>query len=152
VLKINPPDEKEAAQLRVGSGLTSYIFPGQNPWLLDALAARKANVIAMESIPRITRAQKMDALSSMANIAGYRAVVEAANHFGRFFTGQITAAGKVPPAATTAPRSGRAPSTTSTSTAPATPAPRARWPATPRATCCGQDSCARVSSWRSRRT
>jgi NAD(P) transhydrogenase subunit alpha len=98
VLKINPPDEKEAAQLRMGGGLTSYIFPGQNPWLLDALAARKANVIAMESIPRITRAQKMDALSSMANIAGYRAVVEAAHHFGRFFTGQITAAGKVPPA------------------------------------------------------
>ncbi len=98
VLKLNPPNEKEAAQLRVGGGLISYIFPGQNPWLLDALAAREANVIAMESIPRITRAQKMDALSSMANIAGYRAVVEAANHFGRFFTGQITAAGKVPPA------------------------------------------------------
>jgi len=98
VLKINPPDEKEAAQLRERAGLISYIFPGQNPWLLDALAARKANVVAMESIPRITRAQKMDALSSMANIAGYRAVVEAAHHFGRFFTGQITAAGKVPPA------------------------------------------------------
>ncbi len=98
VLKLNPPNEKEAAQLREGAGLTSYIFPGQNPWLLDALASRKANVMAMESIPRITRAQKMDALSSMANIAGYRAVVEAANHFGRFFTGQITAAGKVPPA------------------------------------------------------
>lgn len=98
VLKINPPDEKEAAQLREGGGLISYIFPGQNPWLLDALATRKASVVAMESIPRITRAQKMDVLSSMANIAGYRAVVEAANYFGRFFTGQITAAGKVPPA------------------------------------------------------
>ena len=98
VLKINPPDEKESAQLRERAGLISYIFPGQNPWLLDALAARKANVVAMESIPRITRAQKMDALSSMANIAGYRAVVEAAHYFGRFFTGQITAAGKVPSA------------------------------------------------------
>ncbi|MDA0204941.1 MAG: Re/Si-specific NAD(P)(+) transhydrogenase subunit alpha [Acidobacteria bacterium] len=98
VLKLNPPVEKEAAQLREGGGLIAYIFPGQNPWLLEALAARKANVIAMESIPRITRAQKMDALSSMANIAGYRAVVEAAYQFGRFFTGQITAAGKVPPA------------------------------------------------------
>ena len=98
VLKFNPPTEKEAAQLRAGGGLIAYIFPGQNPWLLGALAARRANVIAMESIPRITRAQKMDALSSMANIAGYRAVVEAAHQFGRFFTGQITAAGKVPPA------------------------------------------------------
>lgn len=98
VLKLNPPDEKEAARLREGAGLISYIFPAQNPWLLESLAVRKADVIAMESIPRITRAQKMDALSSMANIAGYRAVVEAANHFGRFFTGQITAAGKVPPA------------------------------------------------------
>ena len=76
----------------------SFIWPAQNPELLQQLAARKATVLAMDSVPRISRAQKLDALSSMANIAGYRAVIEAAHHFGRFFTGQITAAGKVPPA------------------------------------------------------
>jgi H+-translocating NAD(P) transhydrogenase subunit alpha len=76
----------------------SFVWPAQNPQLMEALAARKATVLAMDSVPRISRAQKLDALSSMANIAGYRAVIEAAHAFGRFFTGQITAAGKVPPA------------------------------------------------------
>ncbi|PHS69463.1 MAG: NAD(P)(+) transhydrogenase (Re/Si-specific) subunit alpha [Methylophaga sp.] len=78
--------------------LISYIWPAQNEDLMQNLAAKQATVLAMDSIPRLSRAQKMDALSSMANISGYRAVVEAAQHFGRFFTGQITAAGKVPPA------------------------------------------------------
>ncbi|TDJ47071.1 MAG: Re/Si-specific NAD(P)(+) transhydrogenase subunit alpha, partial [Gammaproteobacteria bacterium] len=78
--------------------LISFLWPAQNQSMLDALAAKGVTAIAMDSIPRISRAQKLDALSSMANIAGYRAVVEAAQHFGRFFTGQITAAGKVPPA------------------------------------------------------
>jgi proton-translocating NAD(P)+ transhydrogenase subunit alpha len=78
--------------------LISFIWPAQNEELLSRLAARKASVLAVDSVPRISRAQKMDALSSMANIGGYRAVVEAAQHFGRFFTGQITAAGKIPPA------------------------------------------------------
>ena len=78
--------------------MISFVWPGQNEDLMNRLAAQKANVLAMDSVPRISRAQKLDALSSMANIAGYRAVIEAANHFGRFFTGQITAAGKVPPA------------------------------------------------------
>src|SRR4051794_41224498 len=84
--------------LRPGTTLVSFIWPAQNPELMQALAARKATVLAMDSVPRISRAQKLDALSSMANIAGYRAVIEAAHQFGRFFTGQITAAGKVPPA------------------------------------------------------
>ena len=78
--------------------LISFLWPGQNPELLQQLTQTGATVMAMDSVPRISRAQKMDALSSMANIAGYRAIVEAAQHFGRFFTGQITAAGKVPPA------------------------------------------------------
>jgi NAD(P) transhydrogenase subunit alpha len=81
-----------------GQILISFLWPAQNPALLEKLAARRLTAIAMDSIPRISRAQKLDALSSMANIAGYRAVIEAAQHFGRFFTGQITAAGKVPPA------------------------------------------------------
>ncbi len=88
----------EADLLRPGQTLISFIWPGQNPDLMEKLAATGANVLAMDSVPRISRAQKMDALSSMANIAGYRAIVEAAGVFGRFFTGQITAAGKVPPA------------------------------------------------------
>ena len=88
----------EAELLREGGTLISYIWPAQNEELMQRLAQRKITVMAMDSVPRISRAQKLDALSSMANIAGYRAVVEAANHFGRFFTGQITAAGKVPPA------------------------------------------------------
>ena len=78
--------------------LITFLWPAQNPELLKKLAAKKVTALAMDSVPRISRAQKMDALSSMANIAGYRAIVEAAQHFGRFFTGQITAAGKVPPA------------------------------------------------------
>jgi len=88
----------ETQMLREGATLISFIWPGQNAALLERLAARGANVLAMDAVPRISRAQKLDALSSMANIAGYRAVVEAATIFPRFFTGQITAAGKVPPA------------------------------------------------------
>src|SRR5438046_6014657 len=84
--------------MREGGTLVSFLWPAQNPDLMQALAAKKATVLAMDSVPRMSRAQKLDALSSMANIGGYRAVIEAAHHFGRFFTGQITAAGKVPPA------------------------------------------------------
>ena len=91
-------DLHEADLLSEGGTLISFIWPGQNKDLVDRLSARKATVLAMDCIPRISRAQKMDALSSMANIAGYRAVLEAANEFGSFFTGQMTAAGKVPPA------------------------------------------------------
>lgn len=104
VLKVRPPDmhpdlnKHETELLREGGTLISFIWPAQNQDLLDKLAGRKATVLAMDAVPRISRAQKMDALSSMANIAGYRAIVEAANNFGRFFAGQITAAGKVPPA------------------------------------------------------
>lgn len=98
VLKVNAPDDEEIALLREGSTLISFIWPAQNPQLMEKLAARNINVMAMDAVPRISRAQSLDALSSMANIAGYRAVVEAAHEFGRFFTGQITAAGKVPPA------------------------------------------------------
>jgi proton-translocating NAD(P)+ transhydrogenase subunit alpha len=98
VFKVRGPDSDEVALLREGGMLVSFIWPAQNPDLLKALAARKATVLAMDSVPRISRAQKLDALSSMANIGGYRAVIEAAHAFGRFFTGSITAAGKVPPA------------------------------------------------------
>ncbi|NET59923.1 MAG: Re/Si-specific NAD(P)(+) transhydrogenase subunit alpha [Symploca sp. SIO2E6] len=104
VLKVRPPQEHptvgkdETDLLSEGGTLISFISPAQNQELLEKLSGRQATVLAVDTIPRITRAQKMDALSSMANIAGYRAVVEAANNFGRFFTGQITAAGKVPPA------------------------------------------------------
>jgi NAD(P) transhydrogenase subunit alpha len=98
VYKVRAPSAEEVGLLREGGTLVSFIWPAQNPELLKQLAARKATVLAMDSVPRISRAQKLDALSSMANIAGYRAVIEAAHHFGRFFTGQITAAGKVPPA------------------------------------------------------
>ena len=98
VFKVRAPDRDEIALLREGGMLVSFIWPAQNPDLLQALAAKKATVLAMDSVPRISRAQKLDALSSMANIAGYRAVIEAAHAFGRFFTGSITAAGKVPPA------------------------------------------------------
>ncbi|MDF7630383.1 Re/Si-specific NAD(P)(+) transhydrogenase subunit alpha [Erwiniaceae bacterium L1_55_4] len=98
VLKVNAPDDQEIELTRVGSTLVSFIWPAQNPALLEKLAARQVTVMAMDSVPRISRAQALDALSSMANIAGYRAIVEAAHEFGRFFTGQITAAGKVPPA------------------------------------------------------
>ncbi|HMM75988.1 MAG TPA: Re/Si-specific NAD(P)(+) transhydrogenase subunit alpha [Gammaproteobacteria bacterium] len=102
VLKVRGPAEHpgsdEFALLREGGTLISFLWPAQNPSALEKLAARRATVLAMDSVPRISRAQKADALSSMANIAGYRAVIEAAQHFGRFFTGQVTAAGKVPPA------------------------------------------------------
>ena len=98
IFKVRAPGSEELAMMREGATLVSFIWPAQNPPLMQALAAKKATVLAMDSVPRISRAQKLDALSSMANIAGYRAVIEAAHHFGRFFTGQITAAGKVPPA------------------------------------------------------
>jgi len=98
VFKVRGPSSEEVALMREGSTLVSFIWPAQNPELLQQLAARRVTALAMDSVPRISRAQKLDALSSMANIAGYRAVIEAAHHFGRFFTGQITAAGKVPPA------------------------------------------------------
>jgi NAD(P) transhydrogenase subunit alpha len=98
VMKVRGPDEEEASRIRSDQALISFLWPAQNPELLEKLTATGGTVLAMDSVPRISRAQKVDALSSMANIAGYRAVVEAAQHFGRFFTGQITAAGKVPPA------------------------------------------------------
>lgn len=98
ILKVNAPEEDEIALLNPGTTLISFIWPAQNPALMEKLAARNVTVMAMDSVPRISRAQSLDALSSMANIAGYRAIVEAAHEFGRFFTGQITAAGKVPPA------------------------------------------------------
>src|SRR4051794_21794411 len=98
IFKVRAPSAEEVQMMREGATLVSFIWPAQNPQLMEALAAKKATVLAMDSVPRISRAQKLDALSSMANIAGYRAVIEAAHHFGRFFTGQITAAGKVPPA------------------------------------------------------
>jgi NAD(P) transhydrogenase subunit alpha len=98
VFKVRAPNADEVRMMREGQTLVSFIWPAQNPQLMQDLAARRATVLAMDSVPRMSRAQKMDALSSMANIAGYRAVIEAAQHFGRFFTGQITAAGKVPPA------------------------------------------------------
>lgn len=98
VTKVRAPEANEVELVREGQTLISFIWPAANEELMQKLAARKASVIAMDMVPRISRAQKMDALSSMANIAGYRSVVEAANNFGRFFTGQITAAGKVPPA------------------------------------------------------
>lgn len=104
ILKVRGPEQHpdlnihESELLREGQTLISFIWPAQNEELMQKLVATKANVLAMDSVPRISRAQKMDALSSMANIAGYRAIIEAAENFGRFFTGQITAAGKVPPA------------------------------------------------------
>ncbi|MCC5976177.1 MAG: Re/Si-specific NAD(P)(+) transhydrogenase subunit alpha [Rubellimicrobium sp.] len=98
VVKVRQPDEAEMGLLRKGQTLISFFWPGQNPELLEAATAAGSTVVAMDMVPRISRAQKMDALSSMANIAGYRAVIEAGNNFGRFFTGQVTAAGKVPPA------------------------------------------------------
>ncbi|ANY83816.1 NAD(P) transhydrogenase subunit alpha (plasmid) [Microvirga ossetica] len=98
VVKVRPPMEEEIGHLRQGQTLISFVWPAQNEDLLEQAKARGATLIAMDMVPRISRAQKMDALSSMANIAGYRAVIEAGNAFGRFFTGQVTAAGKVPPA------------------------------------------------------
>ena len=98
VMKVRAPEGDELDLLRSGQALISFLWPAQNPLLLQSLTERGVTALAMDSVPRISRAQKMDALSSMANIAGYRAVVEASQHFGRFFTGQITAAGKIPPA------------------------------------------------------
>ncbi|RQR45736.1 Re/Si-specific NAD(P)(+) transhydrogenase subunit alpha [Burkholderia sp. Bp9140] len=104
VIKVRPPEfhpalaVDEATLVKPGATLIGFIWPAQNPALLEQLAARGTNVLAIDCVPRISRAQKLDALSSMANMAGYRAVIEAANHFGRLFTGQITAAGKMPPA------------------------------------------------------
>jgi len=98
ILKVRGPDDEETARLQSGQTLISFLWPAQNPELLEQLTGRGVTAMAMDSIPRISRAQKMDALSSMANIGGYRAVVEAAQYFPRFFTGQITAAGKVAPA------------------------------------------------------
>nr|WP_302480783.1 Re/Si-specific NAD(P)(+) transhydrogenase subunit alpha [Leisingera sp. ANG59] len=98
VAKVRQPDATELKRLTKGKTLISFFNPAGNEEGMELAKSKKANVIAMEMVPRISRAQKMDALSSMANIAGYRAVIEAGNNFGRFFTGQITAAGKVPPA------------------------------------------------------
>ncbi len=104
VLKVQPPIQNQSLQtheldlLPAGGTLISFFWPARNKDLLERYKNRPINILAMDAVPRISRAQKFDALSSMANIAGYKAVIEAANHFGRFFTGQITAAGKVPPA------------------------------------------------------
>ena len=98
IFKVNAPTLAEVDKIRDGATLISLLSPALNPDLVDALAARPITVLAMDAVPRISRAQPLDALSSMANIAGYRAVIEAAHVFGRFFTGQVTAAGKVPPA------------------------------------------------------
>lgn len=104
IFKVRAPEQHtslnmhEADLMHDGQTLISFLWPAQNEDLMKKLSSKKVNVLAMDSVPRISRAQKMDALSSMANIAGYRAIVEASHNFGRFFTGQITAAGKVPPA------------------------------------------------------
>ena len=104
VLKVRPPDLQRALGvhevdlLRPGAVLISFLWPGKNAAIVERLSAAKVTAIAMDQVPRITRAQKIDALSSMANIAGYRSVIEAASFYGRFFTGQMTAAGRVPPA------------------------------------------------------
>ena len=104
ILKVQPPDQNPTLNVhevdlpREGTTIISFLWPGKNKELIDRMAARKLTVLAMDQVPRISRAQKMDALSSMANIAGYRAVIEAASFYGRFFTGQMTAAGKVPAA------------------------------------------------------
>ncbi|MEU9570845.1 Re/Si-specific NAD(P)(+) transhydrogenase subunit alpha [Streptomyces massasporeus] len=98
LLKVNAPSSEEIGRLRDGATLIALISPALNPELVEELARRPITVLAMDAVPRISRAQSLDVLSSMANIAGYRAVVEAAHAFGRFFTGQVTAAGKVPPA------------------------------------------------------
>ena len=98
IAKVRPPSEAEAEHLSADKTLISFFYPASNEALMELCKSKGASVIAMDMVPRISRAQKMDALSSMANIAGYRAVIEAGNNFGRFFTGQVTAAGKVPPA------------------------------------------------------
>ena len=99
IFKVRAPSTSEVQKLREGQTLIGFIWPAQNPELMQQLAARKLTVLAIDSLPRqLSRAQKMDALTSMAGVAGYRAVIEAAHHFGRFLNGQITAAGKIPPA------------------------------------------------------
>merc|ERR1711963_295072 len=98
VLKVRQPSKEEAPKFKEGGTLYSFLYPAQNKDLIDELSKQKITAFGMDCVPRISRAQVFDAFSSMANISGYRAVVEASNHFGRFFTGQITAAGKVPPA------------------------------------------------------
>jgi NAD(P) transhydrogenase subunit alpha len=98
LVKVRAPEASEIERAREGQIVIGFLWPAQSPELLESLKARGVTAISMDMVPRISRAQKMDALSSMANIAGYRAVIEAGNNFGRFFTGQITAAGKVPPA------------------------------------------------------
>jgi NAD(P) transhydrogenase subunit alpha len=99
VFKVNAPSAAEIALMREGLTIISFIWPAQNPELMQTLASKKVTVLAIDSLPRtLSRAQKMDALTSMAGISGYRAVIEAANAFGRFFAGQVTAAGKIPPA------------------------------------------------------
>jgi NAD(P) transhydrogenase subunit alpha len=99
VLKVRPPSNDEVALMREGGALIGFVWPAQNPELMQQLATRKVTVLAMDCLPRtLSRAQKMDALTSTAGVSGYRAVIEAANAFGRYFNGQITAAGKVPPA------------------------------------------------------
>ena len=104
VFKVRPPTLEEVDLLREGATLIGFVWPAQHPELMQALQARRATVLAIDRLPRqLSRAQKMDALSSMAGISGYRAVAEAANAFGRFFNGQITAAGKIPPAKASSP-------------------------------------------------
>ncbi len=99
VFKVRPPTSGEVGLMHEGQTLVSFVYPAQNPELMKQLASRKVTVLAMDTLPRqLSRAQKMDALTSMASISGYRAVIEAANAFGRFFNGQVTAAGKIPPA------------------------------------------------------
>ncbi|NBO04939.1 MAG: NAD(P)(+) transhydrogenase (Re/Si-specific) subunit alpha, partial [Betaproteobacteria bacterium] len=99
ILKVRPPAPEEIGLMRSGQTLIGFIWPAQHPELMQQMAAKNVTVLAIDALPRtLSRAQKMDALTSMAGVSGYRAVVEAANAFGRFFNGQITAAGKVPPA------------------------------------------------------
>ncbi len=99
VFKVRPPSLDEVGLMREGGALIGFVWPAQNPELMQALAAKRATVLAIDCLPRqLSRAQKMDALTSMAGVSGYRAVIEAANAFGRYFNGQITAAGKIPPA------------------------------------------------------
>lgn len=98
IYKVNPPTEEEVSKIKEGATFVSFLYPAQNGALVKELSQKNINVLAMDMVPRISRAQSMDALSSMANIGGYRAVTEALHAFGRFFNGQITAAGKVPPA------------------------------------------------------
>ncbi|MCT2538204.1 Re/Si-specific NAD(P)(+) transhydrogenase subunit alpha [Aquibacillus koreensis] len=98
IYKLNSPNEEEIAKMKEGATIVSFIYPRQNPEIIKSLTEKKINVLAMDMVPRISRAQAVDVLSSMANIGGYRAVMEATHAFGRFLNGQITAAGKVPPA------------------------------------------------------